>query len=459
MTIPRLMVAAASSGGGKTTLCLGLLAALRRRGLSPVPFKCGPDYIDTQFHRLAADTDPYNLDLFFTPEQTLRQLFVRGSQGHGIALIEGVMGLFDGMGCSSTGSPYAIARALQTPIILSLDARTASHTLCALVHGLATYQPDGLVAGCVLSRCAPERAARLGQEIERATGVRYLGCLPKDAQVELPQRHLGLTEPGDVKGAGSTVERLADLLVSHVDLDAVLELAAAVPELDCPAYVTPALEYGHGPGPRIAVAHDRAFSFYYTENLEMLQDLGACLQFFSPLQDACLPDGADGLYIGGGYPELHAAELAANDALRAQIKEALAQGMPCVAECGGFMYLQEQLHDQQDLPHPMVGALQGVSRSTGRLSHFGYIRLKLEQDCVYGPAGVSVPAHEFHYWHSDHGGSAALAQKAADPASTWPAVVASPSLYAGYPHIYWPSNPDLARHFVQAACDFGRTRT
>lgn len=453
-SVPRIAIGAPSSAAGKTTLCIGLLRALKRRGLAPQPFKCGPDYIDTQFHRVASGRSALNLDLYFTDEDRARSLFVRGAEGADIALVEGAMGYYDGAGATEQGSTYRIARALSAPTLLVLDARSSALSLAAVAQGVARFRDDAGIAAVALSRCPASRVASLAPEIERATGAPVLGCLPYDPSIALPSRHLGLVGASEIAGLDATIDRIADALERTFDVSGLVGIASHAPDLSFRPFETPVID---GPSPVIAVARDEAFCFYYEENLRMLRDLGARLVAFSPLADTEIPAEADALYLGGGYPELHARELSENSAMLRSVRGAIEAGMPCVAECGGFLYLQRSVADPEGVPWPMVGALPGESRDGGKLSHFGYAELRTRRAGLFGPAGTVLRAHEFHRWASDFEGADAIASKPGGTQS-WPCVVTTDTLFAGFPHLYWPGNPEVATRFVQAAQRFRESR-
>ncbi len=457
ISVPRLMIAAPASGSGKTTLTCGLVRLLVDEGLRPTALKCGPDYIDPQFHRRVSGVPGGNLDTYFTDARTCRSLLVRAAQGCDIAVLEGVMGYYDGIvGGGTAASSYDVARATSTPVVLVLNARGASLTLAALVHGLATFRPDANIAGVILNDCSPSLCARLRPELEAETGVRVLGCLPRDERFSFESRHLGLVSAAEIANLRERIGTLAATLHETLDVGALLAIARSAPELDAPAYRSAPLVPEGVLRPRIAVARDEAFSFYYDENLRMLEDLGAELAFFSPLTDAGLPESSCGLYLGGGYPELHARELAENAGMREAVRvaagRAAAGGAPVLAECGGFMYLMRELVDVGGTSWPMAGALEGMTRNEGRLRHFGYVELESGVESLLGPVGTHVRAHEFHYWHADNEGSACTARKPAGATSAgWPCMVAQGTLLAGYPHVYFPAHPQLAENFVRAA--------
>ena len=448
MHIPRLMIAAPASGSGKTVFTCALLRALDRRSLAPAAFKCGPDYIDPLFHRRVVGTRSGNLDGFFTDGPTMRALLARGAFGAGAAVIEGVMGFYDGMAPGDAkASSYQVARDTETPVVLVVDGKGASLSLAAVICGIANFLPGANVRGVVLNKTSAVACAYAAPAIEERTGIPVLGHIPADDAFALESRHLGLVTADEVARLSERIDGMAALVERSVDVDRLLAIAEGAPDIDEEPYC---LEPCIPARATIAVARDEAFSFYYEENLRALEDLGCDLAFFSPLCDGELPFGASGLYLGGGYPELHARALSENAAMREAVRGAVASGMPTVAECGGFMYLQRAIADDGGVAWPMAGALAGESENTGRLSQFGYIELTAQRDGLYGPRGTRVRAHEFHYWHSTHSGDAFWAQKPARDKG-WECMETTPSLAAGFPHVYYPANPQMARAFANAA--------
>lgn len=450
---PRVMVSAPASGSGKTVATCAIVRLLQRAGMMPAAFKCGPDFIDQLFHREVTGTAAGNLDAFFSDVHALRALMARGAAGKDIAVVEGAMGFYDGMAPGTTdGSAYDVARATGTPVVLVVPARGASTSLAATVQGFCRFRPDANVRGVILNGCSAHACAYATEAIERECGVAVLGYVPRDDAFALESRHLGLVTADEVSGLRARLDAMADILADTLDLERLVGIARAAQPISVEPYRT-APE--RAAAPRIAVTRDEACCFWYAENLRMLQDLGAELVPFSPLHDAALPAGIDGVYLCGGYPELHARQLAENRALREQIRDALADGMPCVAECGGFLYLLEHLEDEAGVSWPMVGALAGSSRRGRGLEHFGYIELTVDRDGIYGSAGTVLRGHEFHYWRADEEGSDATARKPRRDRS-WPCLVHMPSLAAGFPHVYYPSNPDAARAFVRACEQYGK---
>jgi len=449
--IPRVLITAARSGGGKTTIVCGLLRALQRRGLRPAAFKCGPDYIDPLFHAEVLGAKTGSLDLFFTPEPLVRTLLAEGADGCGAAVLEGVMGHYDGLGgTTDRASAWHLASATQTPAIFVADARGGSLSVCAELNGFLHFRPDSRIRAVILNRCTPMQYAMLRPALEENCRVRVLGFLPKDDGIALESRHLGLVTAQEVENIREKIDRIADLMEENCNIDAILTLAREAEPLSCdPLRIAPVTENS----PVIAVARDRAFCFYYRENLELLERLGAKLAYFSPLADAALPEGASAVYLGGGYPELLAETLAENRAARGAVRAAIDAGMPAFCECGGFMYLHRTLSTPEGRTFPMAGVLPGGCRWTGKLRRFGYASLTARRDNLLCSAGASIPAHEFHYYESDDCGDDFTAVKPLR-GSEWPCIHAGKSLFAGFPHLYFYANSTFAENFVRAADRF-----
>jgi cobyrinic acid a,c-diamide synthase len=446
-------VTAGSSGSGKTSVTCGLLKALQGRGLKPAAFKCGPDFIDPMFHRAVAGASSSNLDLFLFDEDTARRLLAENVRGRDIAVVEGVMGLYDGLsGASDEASTWHIARATETPLILLEDCAKSSLTAAARIKGLVSFREPGRIRAVVLNKTGEKLCRELRPVIEGETGVPVLGFLPPLRDSVIESRHLGLITAGEIPGLGEKIEKIAAALEASVDIDALIDIAASAPPLNTPEQTAlPARPLNRG-SLRIGVARDRAFCFYYEDSLELLRRLGAELVSFSPIADSTLPPGLKGLFLGGGYPELYAKALAENAAMRGSIREALASGLPCVAECGGFMYLHQSLEDQEGAVWPMAGVLPGGCRKTSRLVRFGYAAYAARTDNLLCRAGEILRGHEFHYWESDDPGGVFLARK--NSGAEWPAIVATGNLFAGFPHFHFCSNPDTAARFLERCAAF-----
>lgn len=462
--IPRIILGASGSGSGKTTVTCGLLQALKNRGKKLASFKCGPDYIDPMFHTEVLGIPSRNLDLFFTEEKITRHLLARNAKDADFAVIEGVMGYYDGLGGKSTEcSTYDLARKTGTPGILVVDCKGMSVSVLALVKGFFQLYEDSGLKGVILNRLSPMLYPDIKDQIEEALGIPVFGYLPEMKDSRFESRHLGLVTAGEIGDIKETIDRIAKQVEASVDLDGILRLGEEAEPLalaeDGPLKILgqaksrEAIQGEASAKVRIAVAKDKAFCFYYQDNLDLLESLGAELAFFSPLTDKGLPDNVQGLIIGGGYPELYLEELSGNQTMLADIKRALTQDLPCIAECGGFMYLQKGIKDQAGQHYKMVGALQGESFPTDKLTRFGYISLTAQGDNLLCKKGETFRGHEFHYWDSTHCGEDFLAQKPLRK-TNWPCVVAGPNLWAGYPHIHFYSNIEGAVHFMQKCRGF-----
>ena len=378
--LPRILIAGTNSGCGKTTFVSGLLTALKRREKDLRAFKCGPDYIDPMFHASALGVPCRNLDLQFFDENTLR--FSLAKNGGSLSVIEGVMGYYDGVGMTTRASSYAVAMASDTPAVLVVDARGAAHSVLAVIGGFLNLHPKSHIRGVILNRCSAMLYPRMKQAIADQFGgaVLPLGYLPVMKDCTLESRHLGLITAQEMTDLQEKLEALADQIEKSVDIPALCALAASAPELSWEPVALPE----EGPPLRIAVARDNAFCFYYEDNLDLLRSLGAELVPFSPIADAALPENIRGLYLGGGYPELYAESLSENQSMKDSIRQALEAGLPCIAECGGFLYLQKELEGR-----PMVGFLPGMGHNTGKLSRFGYVTLTAQKDNLLCAAGNS----------------------------------------------------------------------
>ena len=402
----QLLLAAPSSGSGKTTAACALLSALKARGLEPCAFKCGPDYIDPMFHRAVLGVPSHNLDLFFSTPQTVRRLYTSGAAGHGSAVCEGAMGYYDGLGgVSAAASAWHTADVLDLPVLLVVRPKGASLTLAAQLQGLKAFRTPHHIAGVLLNDCTEMLYKLLAPMLERETGLPVVGFLPPMPDAAIESRHLGLKTAGEIADLQQKIQILTAAAQKNIDWPRLLAL------FDRPAPMAPAVQAA-APTVRIAVAQDEAFCFTYAETLESLQAAGAELCYFSPLRDAALPQHIGGLYLPGGYPELYAAQLAANTAMRCAINTAVQRGLPTVAECGGFLYLGQTLEDDAGTAHPMAGVLPGQGFRVGRLVRFGYAALTPQADSMLFRAGEPVPVHEFHHWDSTCNGTAFAAQKA-----------------------------------------------
>ncbi|MFH9350192.1 cobyrinate a,c-diamide synthase [Kitasatospora sp. NPDC017646] len=449
--VPRLVVAAPSSGAGKTTVATGLIAALAARGLAVSPHKVGPDYIDPGYHALAAGRPGRNLDAFMCGPERIAPLFLHGAAGADVAVVEGVMGLFDGAsGRGELASTAHVAKLLRAPVVLVVDGSSQSRSVAALVHGFASWDPQVRLAGVILNRVASDRHEQLLREaLEEGSGVPVLGALRRSAAVATPSRHLGLVPA--VERSAEALKAVADmgsLVAASVDLDAVLELARSAPELDAEPW-DPSTEVAPVAGrPRIAVAGGAAFSFSYAENAELLGAAGAEVVPFDPLHASALPEGTAGLVIGGGFPELYVRELSGNAALRSAISAFAAAGGPVAAECAGLLYLGRELDGL-----PMCGVLDTGARMTERLT-LGYREAVALHDSPLAPAGTRVRGHEFHRTVCEPGAGDHPAWGWRLPAGPRTEGFAGGTVHASYLHLHWAGTPALASSFASAAAAF-----
>ena len=477
MRTPGILIAAPASGSGKTAAACALMAAFKKRGLQVRACKCGPDYIDPMFHREVLGVDSRNLDLFFSSGDELREGYEAHLSGADLAVTEGVMGYYDGMSMDSdAASSYDVSRTLGLSVLLVLPCRGASLSLAAVVKGMAEYRPDSRIRGILLNRVSGMLYPRLKEMLKRelkAMGheIPVVGYVPEDEAFVLESRHLGLVTPQEMEGLKGQLSRAGEILSRTVDLDLVFRIAeeGAGPDMSGGA-ASGGEEKGKAgaktfPGRevRIGVARDRAFCFYYKENMELLQNMGCRLLPFSPLSDPALPEGLDGLILGGGYPELYARQLSENRGMREMIREAVRSGMPCLAECGGFMYLHDEIEDGEGNPYPMSGVIPGRAFAAGKLVRFGYINVtaadrQQAQSGSYLRPGETIRGHEFHYWDSTDSGHACRAVKP-DERRSWECIHMEGNLFAGYPHLYLPSLPVFAERFVRQCAEWRKDST
>lgn len=451
----RLLLCAPASGGGKTTVTCALLQALVNRGLSPVAFKSGPDYIDPMFHSEVIGAKSRNLDLFLMGEEGVRRSLWEHTRHGELAVIEGAMGYYDGIAMTGQASAWELARATHTPAVLVADVRGRALSAAALVQGMALFRADSGIGGVILNRISPMLYPRLKACIEGETGLPVFGFLPDRPDCSLESRHLGLVTAAEVAHLREKLTALAHQAEQTLDLDGLLALAARAPEPEPPRTPWPEPVGGH---PKIALARDKAFCFYYADALALLEGLGAELVEFSPLEDEQLPEGCSGLYLGGGYPEEYAGQLAQNTALLGEIHAKILHGLPTVAECGGFLYLHRSLGDADGrYDWHMAGAFSGRAGNTGKLGRFGYINMTARTDGLLCRAGESLPAHEFHYWDSTTPGGDFRAQKPLSDRG-WDCGWHTPTLYAGFPHLHFGGCPEAARRFVEACMQYERGR-
>lgn len=446
----RVLFAAPKSGSGKTMVTCGMIALCRKRQLKTVSFKCGPDYIDPMFHRKALDIPSGNLDTFFTDRETTRYLLAKKAQNADIAILEGVMGYYDGLaGKSEKASTYEVAAVTETPVILVVDGKGASVSLAAVIKGMMDYRKDSRIAGVLLNRVSSGYYSRLKELIEGECGIPVLGYLSELPDLQVPSRHLGLIAPQELASFQEWISQVADAMEKTVDVEGILQIARKAPFIKGKAPCIKKLSREV----KIAVARDEAFSFYYSENLELMEEMGARLVPFSPLHDKGLPEDADGLLLGGGYPENFGKELEAAEQMRTSVRQACERGMPVLAECGGFMYLQKELQVKDGSTFQMAGVLDGKAVPAGKLCRFGYMEAEAKQAGVFGAMAGRMRGHEFHYFDCTENGDGFVIEKPLSERE-YEGIVYTNSMAAGFPHFYYYSNPDMLYEFLLNCVSF-----
>ena len=443
--VPRILLGAAASGSGKTLITCGLLQALKNRKLQVTSFKCGPDYIDPMFHSRVIGTKSRNLDSFFADEDTVRYLLEKNARDCEISVIEGVMGYYDGLaGISPKASAYDVAKITKTPAVLIVNAKGMSLSAAAFIKGFVEYQEDSQIRGVILNQVSSMMYPRLKQIIEEELSIKVYGYVPVVKDCVLESRHLGLVMPEEIVDLQQKLMELAEILEKSVDIDGLLELAEHAEEL--PVQESP-VAYHTGRKIRIALAKDEAFCFFYQDNLELLEEMGAELVPFSPIHDKKLPEHIDGMLFHGGYPELYAKKLSENKEMLAAVCAAVQTGIPYMAECGGFMYLHQEMEDMEGHSWPMAGVIHVKSWRTPRLTRFGYITL--EDGTCFGEHVGAIRAHEFHYFDSDRCGEAYTAKKPLSSRS-WKCIHSDGQGMSGFPHMYYYSNLRVPEQFLRA---------
>lgn len=455
------MITAASSGSGKTMITCGLLELFKRKGLNPLACKCGPDYIDGLFHKQVLELEGMNLDSYFEAPEELRDKYSRLSKGH-LPVVEGVMGYFDGLGGSTTrASSWEVAHILDLPAVLVVDARGASVSLAAVIKGFLEFErPMGSqIKAVIFNRMSPMLYPRIRELVERETGIRAAGFVPELDFLKVGSRHLGLVLPEEIAGLREQMNRLGKCLEETIDWEFLEELGAekegrdALEEENTEASCTAAFSF------RLGIAMDEAFCFYYQDNLRLLERLGGELVYFSPIHDRSLPEQLDGLILGGGYPELYCEALSLNESMRESVKKAAEGDLPVLGECGGYLYLLEELEAEDGRIWPMTGVLKGKGYKKGKNSRFGYIGVEAEKDSLYLKPGEQIRGHEFHYWDCEVL-EEEWVMRAKKPVGnrSWPCIRIKNQVMAGFPHLFYPSCPAFAVRFAKACVRYKRKR-
>ncbi len=461
----RIMIASPSSGSGKTSITIALLNVLKKRGLNIVSFKTGPDYIDPLFHKNVLGVKSHNLDTFFTGKEKTLELFNEASDGADIAVMEGVMGLYDGLGgVLMEGSSYDLAAVTDTPVILIVNAKGMGKSVAALIKGFLSYDDKKLIKGVILNRTSKSFYSTIKEEIEKELGIRVLGFMPDKKEVSLSSRHLGLVTPDEVESINEITPILSKELEENVDVDAVLKVAGEAPD-ETPGVATGVASVeASGENvvlttnaetsnkPVIAISKDEAFCFLYDENVNELKKAGAEIKYFSPLHDKSLPNDADAVILVGGYPEEYLKILSDNESMMMSVNEAADKGMPVVAECGGFMYLHKIIKDKDGNEYKGVGIIDGECYYTGHLVRFGYVEIK-EKKFNFLESNGMIKGHEFHYYDSTYNGDDCIITKAYSKKS-YDAVIDKDNMWAGFPHLYYPSGGDWTFGLVKKAVKY-----
>jgi cobyrinic acid a,c-diamide synthase len=440
---PRIVVAGTHSGVGKTTVASGLIAALSSEGFRVAPFKVGPDFIDPSYHSLAAGRPGRNLDAFLSSPDLIGPLFAHGAKGADIAVIEGVMGLFDGKGGGDLASTAHVARLLETPVVLVVDARAMSRSAAAIVHGYTSFDPKVRIAGVVLNRVGSRVHETMLRKALKPLGIPVLGVLRRDHKIDTPDRHLGLVPVAERRSeATRSLHALGKVISSSLNLDCIVRLACSAGPLVIEAWNPESGDLDRSEGVRVAVATGPSFSFLYRENLELLEGAGAEVVTFDPTVDEQLPAGTHTLYVGGGFPETYAEALSTNGRMRESVRAFAASGRPVVAECGGLLYLVRELDK-----HPMCSVLEAVATMTDRLT-LGYREARALTDSPLAEQGAEVRGHEFHYSAVETGSGARPAWKLA---GRGPEGFVAGGVHASYLHTHWAATPELPRRLVREA--------
>ncbi|WP_026670594.1 cobyrinate a,c-diamide synthase [Butyrivibrio sp. AE3006] len=457
----RLMICAPASGSGKTLITCALLRILQRKGFKPASFKCGPDYIDPMFHKRMLGIPSRNLDIFLAGEEGVKRTLCKGAEERDFGILEGVMGFYDGSNAATTeGSSYEISCVTDTPAILVVNCRGMSNSIIPLIKGFAEYGHEKRIRGVILNNISPMIAGDISNGILENTGIPVLGTVPVLKDVKLESRHLGLVMPSEVEGVLAIIDKVADALMENLDFEKLVEIADSAGSFDDAKEGNTFLTYfadknlNNTSGIevknpiRIGIARDEAFCFYYEDNLDLLCEMGAELVPFSPIHDEKLPEVSH-LIIGGGYPELYAKELSENKTMIESLKTAADSGMPILAECGGFLYLQESMQDPEGAVYPMAGVLSGKSHMRDKLSHFGYVKVTKIKDNPYIQDGEEIRAHEFHYYDTTENGDICKMTKPSGKRS-WEGYRVQNKVFAGFAHLYYPSCMAFIRRFLDA---------
>ena len=445
----RLLIAAPKSGSGKTIITCALINILKNRGLKVISFKCGPDYIDPIFHKTILEIPSRNIDTFMSDNKTVLSILGENTNNGEFGLIEGVMGYYDGIGGISTkASSYEISSLSNTPVLLVYDVNGSSLTAAAVIKGMAEFKKDSNIKAVLLNRATEGVYNSLKNVIENETGVKVIGYLPELKDCEFKSRYLGLSLGESKEEVLEKINNISSVIEKTVDINRLITLAKTAPKI---SFNTEKIE-PFAQGVKIAVAYDEAFNFYYQDNIDYLIKAGAEIEYFSPLKNESIPNNANGLIIGGGYPELFAKELSENTKTENSIIKAINNGIPLIAECGGFMYLNKAIKTDEGI-FEMCGIFNSLCQNTNRLTHFGYVELMAQKNSVFGKAGTKLKGHEFHYYHCENEGNSFKAQKPLT-GRNWECAFTNENMYAGFPHLYFYSNLEAVNNYLNRCIEF-----
>ncbi len=443
----RILIGGTGSGCGKTTVTCAVLQALCKRGFNTASFKCGPDYIDPMFHEKIIGTKAYNLDSFFCDDNMLNYLLYENSRQADISVIEGVMGFYDGY--CGRGSAYSVSEITETPAVIVVDCKGMSDSIGAIVKGFLEYRKPNNIAGFIFNRL-PEKLTELAKKICCELDTEYLGFMPANSFV-IESRHLGLVTADEISDLKLKINQLGEFAEKYILIDRLIQIS----DKGLPQYAEPEIhKIACKNPPVIAVSRDSAFCFLYSDNISLLEKMGCVIKYFSPINDKKLPENSCGLILCGGYPELYAQKLSENKSMLGDIYEKINFGLPTIAECGGFMYLNKSVEDENKKEYKSVGIIDGKAFKTDKLQHFGYIEMTAEKDNLLCKKNEKIKAHEFHYWNSTDCGVDFIASKS--DGRCWKCVHTAENLYAGFPHLYFYSDIKIAENFVNKCIEYKR---
>lgn len=458
MQLPRLVIGGTQSGVGKTTISIGIMLAMTKRGLSVQPYKVGPDYIDSAFHTFVTGNKSRNLDSWMLDKEVINEIFIKNSSQKDISIIEGVMGFYDGYGIEKDmGSTAHVSKILQSPVILVIDGKGISSSAAAQVLGYKLYDKDVNIKGIIINNVSGERHYELlKRAIEEYTGIKCVGYLNKNINIELGSRHLGLIPSIELTNLNKKLEELVTMIEKTIEIDNLIEISKKAPKIDNICKNEFKLIYEKV---NIGIALDKAFNFYYQDNLDLLKEMGANLIYFSPLKDKNLPQNLHGIYIGGGFPEVFAKELEKNKEMTYEIKSASDKGMPIYAECGGLMYLCKSIIDFEGKNYEMVGIFNAKARMTKRLQRFGYVYVNIKRTCSIASKSVRIKAHEFHRSILEETACCEYVYQVnkireGKIEKRWQCGLVKNNTLAAYPHIHFYSNKELAKDFIYSCKRF-----